>query len=209
MHSNDIRHLYDETYFLGGISKYNGQEIGVGGIQEFKEGEISADRVVFINQVDFKDKNILDVGFGRGEILKYCYDNGAKSCVGIDYSPAAFEIASNYLKETDVKLYFLAVDELIEVEENDFEIIYMRSVIEHIPDTEWEIFLKVARWKFNKNCILFALTPAKKRGDYLQMHNNYQTHANLIALFENYFETVQIQKIKNTFWICCKRLKRK
>jgi len=207
MHSKDIRYLYDETYFFGGISKYNNQEIGVGGIQEFKRGEISADRVAFINQVDFKDKNVLDVGFGRGEILKYCYDNGAKSCVGIDYSPVAFEIASKYLKGTDVKLYSLAVDELIELEENDFEIIYMRSVIEHIPDAEWKIFLKAAKWKFNKNCTLLVLTPTKKRGNYLQMHNNYQTHASLIALFEDYFEIVQIQKIKNTFWLHCEGLK--
>lgn len=102
-------------------------------LEVFRNSEKEAFRPIELslsNQVDFKDKNVLDVGFGRGEILKYCYDNGAKSCVGIDYSPASLRIASEYLKETNIKLYLLAVDELSRVKENDFEVVCIRRLMD-------------------------------------------------------------------------------
>ena len=136
-------------------------------------------------------------------MLKYCYDNGAGVCVGLDYSSAAFEIASKHLKGTTVKLYQLGVDEFSKVEENGFDVVYMRSIIEHIPNTEWVVFLAEGRKKFGKDCGLFASTPATRRGDYLQMHNNYQSYAKLMALFNCYFSAIEIRKIASTFWVRC------
>ncbi|GAG89944.1 unnamed protein product [marine sediment metagenome] len=59
MRSEEIRYLYDRTYFLGGISKHNGQKIGVTGWEEFRKGEIHSQYPAFANRAVFKDKNIL------------------------------------------------------------------------------------------------------------------------------------------------------
>ena len=206
LNSKTIIHLYDETYFLGGISKFNNQKIGCGGWEEFKNDKIHQDKINIIKCLDFKDKNVLDIGFGRGEILKYCYENGARSCVGIDYSPAAFKIASEYLKNTNVKLYCLAADEIIKVKENDFEVIYMGDILEHVSNNEWEECFKTLKYKLNINCALSARTPAVRRGDYLQMHNNYHSMESLMGLFEKIFKIVTISNKKNTYIIYCKEV---
>ncbi len=207
MNSKEIIHLYEKTYFLGGISKFNGQEIGCGGWEEFREGKVYQGKIVIANSLTFKDKNVLDIGYSRGEMLKYCHDNGAKSCVGIDYSPAAFNIASDLLKDTNVKLYCLAVDEIAKVEESDFEVVYMSDVLEHVSDAEWELCFKALRVKLNPHCKLLARTPATRRGDYLQMHNNYHSGGSLRLLFERLFKIVTISKEKVTYVVRCEAVK--
>ena len=206
-HSKDIEHLYDETYFLGGISKHTGQFIGVEGYQHFKQGLIQPKKIRCANTLDFKDKNVLDIGFGRGEILRYCDQNGAKSCIGIDYARAAVEIADSYLP-IDINIYNLAFDEIGEIHETDIDIVYMMDVIEHIPMDELEKGFEQLVPKLSPTCELFASTPNKKCGDYLNMHNNYFLHEDKLSyLFSKYFNNVSISKRDDWFVVVCKGVK--
>lgn len=206
MNSKDIIYLYDETYVLGGISKYTGQVIGIEGSEDFKVGKIYPDKIKSANRTNFKNKNILDIGFGRGEVLKYCFEHGAKSCVGIDYSPDAYKIASNYLKNIKVKLYNIAITEIDKIKENNFEVIYILDVLEHVSNKEWFICFEKLKFKLTENCVLIAKTPAVKCGDYLTMHNNYQTKQSLYEIFDKYFQTIKIEKEGRWFIIKCRGL---
>ncbi len=53
--------------------------------------------------INFKDKTILDVGCGRGDVLRYCLQNSADKVIGIDFSSAAILISkivlSSFKKE--------------------------------------------------------------------------------------------------------------
>lgn len=205
-HSNDLIPYYDETYFLGGKSKYTGQTIGVEGYKEFSEGKILQKKIDVINLVDFKNKIVLDIGFGRGEVLKYCYENGAKECVGIDYAIPAFMIASNYVPQ-NVQLFICSVDRISIIPNDNIQIIYMMDILEHVPNEEWEECFNQLKPKLNKDCELIAITPSVPSGDYLQMHNNYQTKDSLNKLLGKYFNNVEIKDKDKWFYIKCKGIK--
>jgi 2-polyprenyl-3-methyl-5-hydroxy-6-metoxy-1,4-benzoquinol methylase len=201
MKSTEIIDLYDETYFLGGKSKFNGQEIGVEGWQHFKQGKISPSKLAILSIVDVKGKNILDVGFGRGEIIKRSLECGAKSCVGIDYSPGAFKIASNYIKNPKAKLYCKSVTDVDKVEEKEFDVVYMVDILEHVSDEEWEEFFQKLTPKLSKSFKVIIQTPAFPMGEYLGMHNNYFTEQKLHGLLDKYFE-ISIHKGPKFLVIC-------
>lgn len=207
-HSKDIIHLYDETYFLGGKSKYTGQKIGVEGYQDFANGKMYQKKIDVANLVEFKNKTVLDVGFGRGEVLGYCIEHGAKYAIGLDYSESAFEIAVNHLTYLcpKVKLYLGAVDEISQIKETNIEIVYMMDIIEHVPDAEWEECLNQLIPKLSPDCELIAITPSTKSGGYLEMHNNYMTREKLNNLFCKHFEESNIEDKNNWFYMYCKGL---
>ena len=209
MNSKEIVYLYDKTYFLGGRSKFNRQIIGVEGYNEFKKGIILPKKIEGANRGDFKNKNVLDLGYGRGELLKYCWENGAKNCVGVDYSPDAFKIASDFLKDTKVKLYNIAITEIDEITEDNFEVVYAMDILEHVSNEEWSVCLNKIKSKLNKKVVFIAETPSAEHGNYLKMHNNYHTKDSLHSLFDVVFNGVEIKEEarKKLYIIKCKDLK--
>jgi len=194
MNSEKIRHLYDETYFLGGISKFNGQEIGVEGLKEFRENSISQQKLSLIKMVEVEGKVVLDVGFGRGEALKWCKKQGAKKCIGIDYAPAAKEIASKHIDDSSVPLYTLSVTEIDRIPEKDIDIVFLMDILEHVSTKEWDEFLDKLMPKLSQDHVLVSSTPASPIGDYMNMHNNYFTEKRLHDLLDSYFSSVEITK---------------
>lgn len=195
MDSREIIWQYDDEYYLGGRSKHTGKVIlGVHGSKEFNLGKVAKRKSISCNMVDFKDKVILDVGFARGEMLKYCFDNGAKLCIGIDYSPSAYSIAKEYINDSKVHLYQLSVTDIDKINESEIEIIYLMDILEHVSTEEWHEFFKKLRNKVSSNCILIAETPCYKHGGYLDMHNNYFGLSSLETLFNQYFKDINIDK---------------
>lgn len=183
MRSEEIRYLYDRTYFLGGISKHNGQKIGVTGYEEFRRGEIHSLYPIFADKATFKDKNVLDIGCGRGEILKYCLLHGAKSAVGVDFSSAAIEIAQRFVTDDRAKFYELPLNRISEIQESEFGVVYLMDVLEHVSNEEWtECFIGL-KPKLVKDCTIIGKTPSRPRGQYFNMHNNYHTLESLQNLF--------------------------
>jgi cyclopropane fatty-acyl-phospholipid synthase-like methyltransferase len=191
MNSKDIIHLYDETYFLGGRSKFNGKIIGVGGMKEFRAGGISTKKLAVVKMVDIKDKVVFDVGFGRGDVLRHCLKT-AKKCIGIDYSPAAYKIASEAVPEAT--LYQLAVSDIDQMPETGIDVVFLMEILEHVSTEEWKEFFSKLMPKLNEGAVVVGTTPSHRMGDYMQMHNNYWSKAKLYELLEYYFGTVEIKK---------------
>ena len=196
--SDDIAKLYDDTYYMGGYSEDQQRFMGFVGWQEFKNGVISEKKIESINKIDFKNKIILDIGFGRGELLKYCNDNGAKKCFGIDYSEAAFKIAKNFLNNDDISIFNCSINNFdISLINEKINCIYMIDVIEHAPDNEWELFFEKIKHICDKNTIAYIETPTHQlnTGEYLGMHNNYTTSFYIRKIFNKFFNSIEIDRV--------------
>lgn len=110
----------------------------VEGYEEFKRGELSVVKKTIVDLIDPKPKmRILDVGFGRGEILRYCSDYNADT-YGIDSSKAAYKIAiktspnSILLTVNAKKIPFIV----------NFDRIIISDVIEHMSQSDGKRLIK-------------------------------------------------------------------
>lgn len=198
MKSTDLIKYYDETYFLGGISTYTGKEIGMAGYDDFKEERICHAKRIYAEMADFRGKNVLDVGFGRGEMLKYCFENGAKSCVGIDFAPIAYKIATQYINNPSIKLYELPITDIDKIVEKDFEVVYLVDILEHVSTEEWIEFFNKLKDKLSEKFEIVAVTPSVMMGDYMDLHNNYFSKEKLEELFNKDFN-ISIEENWNKF----------
>jgi 2-polyprenyl-3-methyl-5-hydroxy-6-metoxy-1,4-benzoquinol methylase len=189
--SQQIRHQYTSDYFL----------MEVGGWKDFSAGKISSEKEMSAKQLDFEGKFVLDVGFGRGEILWYVLANGASKATGLDFSSAACEIAGKFLNEKGMggraHLYNIPIEDLWTVEEKGFECIYMLDILEHVMDWEIFAFLSQLQQKAAQTATLFASTPAVRGGG--KMHCNYQSEANLRRLFLPFWAQVDIVRPETDF----------
>jgi ubiquinone/menaquinone biosynthesis C-methylase UbiE len=113
---------YDEAYLLSDNTE---------GFQEFSEGSLSFVKQFQLSQLELSPgTSLLEVGFGRGEFLCHCARLGA-AVSGIDYSPAALEIARRTLAEfPDAHLRVADCKEL-PFESDSFDRVYSGDVLEH------------------------------------------------------------------------------
>jgi len=88
---------------------------------------------------DLRGKRVLDVGCGRGEIVLQSAMRGAEAW-GIDYAPAAIEIATRALASTDAeiaaRLHLACMDvKALDLDDATFDVVFMMDVVEHLyPD---------------------------------------------------------------------------
>jgi len=117
--------LYDENYF---------NQV-CGGYQEFKNRIVTPWTQFAFNVCGCKvgDK-VLDIGCGRGEMLKLCAQNKIE-VLGIDYSKAALLIAQKAL-EQNIKTRLVKANAVnIPFSDSEFDAVFMMDIIEHLyPD---------------------------------------------------------------------------
>lgn len=125
--------VYDKEYILSDSLE---------GYEEFQKKELS---IVKMKQLDMltleKGMTILEVGFGRGELLYHCAKKGAK-VAGIDYSEAAFEVAQDTLHEFPEADIRIADCRSLPFEDNYFERVCSGDVIEHLNYEDGILMLK-------------------------------------------------------------------
>jgi len=87
-----------------------------------------------------KGKNVLDIGCGRAELVYYCVKHGA-TALGIDYSPAAIEIAEQTIDRLPKTLRSSAGVTVGEIGTYDladkYDIVFMIEIAEHMHD--WQL----------------------------------------------------------------------
>ncbi|WP_409305791.1 methyltransferase domain-containing protein [Peribacillus sp. SCS-155] len=88
----------------------------------------------FITVLDQKD--ILEIGFGTGELIPYLINRKIASYSGIDFSEYAFSVASAKYTDARVELKLSEAKDL--AEEDTYDVIVMDDVIQHIPVYEME-----------------------------------------------------------------------
>ncbi len=85
---------------------------------------------------NLKGKKVLDVGCGFGRLSILCALKGASQVVAIDLSKPLIQSLNrviNILKFTNMKSYIMDAEK-IDLEPNQFDIIYLCEVIEHLPN---------------------------------------------------------------------------
>lgn len=92
---------------------------------------------------------VLDVGTGRGEMLAVAVERGASRAIGVEYSPAAVELARQTLAVHDVRDradVHLADARTLPVGDGEVDLATMVDVVEHLsPDELDRVLAEVVR----------------------------------------------------------------
>jgi len=108
-------------------------------INEYCEYEFHTAKEInktFKSQIVFQNMNVLDLGCGLGGQTAYFSLKGANTVVGVDINKKWIDIAAKYAKEKQAnkKVDFILVDgAYLPIRENNFDIIMMYDVLEHLP----------------------------------------------------------------------------
>ncbi|WP_409305792.1 class I SAM-dependent methyltransferase [Peribacillus sp. SCS-155] len=140
----------------------------------------------------FEGKNVLEIGFGRGELISLFIENRVNFYHGIDFSSAAFEIASRY-SGPKIKL---ETKEAVELDEGDvFDIILMNHVIEHIPTFEMDALWKKIKRLLSPSGFIILGTPLYENpnvvdqneitNETMGMYCNKQTPASIVKICDD------------------------
>jgi 2-polyprenyl-3-methyl-5-hydroxy-6-metoxy-1,4-benzoquinol methylase len=137
--------LYGEEYYLAGCAGYN----------EFRDGEIAA-RFKWAFQIlnVLPRERVLDIGCGRGELVKEC-DRFTTGAVGIDYSLAAVKIArqhtgGNIIRASATHLPFRT---------GVYDKIVMLEVFNHLSEKDLEMCLDESKRVLKKGGVVLICTP--------------------------------------------------
>lgn len=143
---------YTREYYLGGMDPYSKKEYGLCGYKEFNHQSIHprfTDFFAFLKDFvgSLANKDILEIGFGRGELISLLLDEGINRYDGIDASKAAVQIASQQIKSPKVNLSQLGACDI--EDSKSYDIIILNEVIEYIPvfeiDIVWEKIKRILR----------------------------------------------------------------
>lgn len=122
--------LYTEEYFLSACEGYD----------EFiaSEGEQLSRRLKSSFEVANVEPGmkVLDVGCGRGEIMRRCIELEAQA-YGFDYSPVAVKMTKNLLADSDQARVALADAKTMPYKTGSFDRALMFDVVEHLHP--WEL----------------------------------------------------------------------
>jgi SAM-dependent methyltransferase len=139
-------------------------------------------------------KSVLDCACGRG-YGSYILSSAAKNVVGVDLNaPSLFEAAKQFKKNN---LSFKEWDVFKLPELGKFDVITAFEVIEHLPPSQTESFLKSLRGSLNPGGILLLSTPnhdvVKKSGAFIpEFHINNFRAADLKRILLKHFGDVQM-----------------
>jgi SAM-dependent methyltransferase len=141
-----LQEKYTKAYYLHKDPQGNPTPYGVHGVEYWQKGEIYPEAYSILEPLNLKDSRVLDIGFGRGEAIRFCIENGAEYAIGVDFAEPAMDITSSTLSSCPKSKYRLVCQDILcfldELAENgQFTHILMFDVIEHIPRHEVEVIL--------------------------------------------------------------------
>ncbi|MCL5407582.1 MAG: FkbM family methyltransferase [Patescibacteria group bacterium] len=161
--------MYTREYFLGEDQDGNPTGLSVEGLQEFKAGKIRFIDEQILSRINFKNRNVLDLGFGRGEALKYALERKAKKAIGVDFSFDSKIIAEEMLRHYQLQADLYCQDVLLFLKQYQklytnlkIDIILMLDFVEHVPREEMVQILGLLGKIMSEKSILAINTPVYK-----------------------------------------------
>ncbi|MEA3375349.1 MAG: class I SAM-dependent methyltransferase [Chloroflexota bacterium] len=129
---------YDESYFLSACEGY--QEFVVSEGRHLSRRLEQAFDVARVGP----GMKVLDVGCGRGEILRHCGERGAEA-YGVDYSSVAVRIASELAGDDGRAAVTMADAKVLPFVNGSFDRVLMFDLVEHLHPWELQRALAEAR----------------------------------------------------------------
>lgn len=118
-----------------------------------KAGEIDDFLNRYRNKLNFKDKTIIDIGFGLGNLCFYMGEKGAEKVVGIEIDQEYINHAENKLENEYKYLSNIVQFKLPkEVENERFDIVFSKNSFEHYANPEK--FIHTMKKYMKKNGIM-------------------------------------------------------
>lgn len=160
---------YTRGYFLKEDKDGNGINIGVEGAELFKEnkGKIRQIDQTILSRLNFEGKNVLEFGYGRGEVMVWIKENGASNVVGVDFSEDAYYIAKEYSVNRNVDIGLFCLDALEFIAQMDkyiengilFDVVVMFDFVEHVPRVELTRIFELLKAKLSNEAVIVINTP--------------------------------------------------
>jgi SAM-dependent methyltransferase len=133
---------YDESYYLEWCAGYEQwRESGGRDIAPVYEGALQIARLT-------PGETVVDIGTGRGELLAVAARLGAERAVGVEYAPAAVELARTTLSHHDTggRAEVIQADaRAVPLEDGVADLVTLLDVVEHLAPAELERTLAEAR----------------------------------------------------------------
>jgi ubiquinone/menaquinone biosynthesis C-methylase UbiE len=124
---------YDRGYLLSEATE---------GYAEYRSGSLSHLKALQLEALEIQPgTTLLEIGFGRGELLRHCAVRGA-IVSGIDYSPVALEIARSTLAGIADPDLRLADCRDLPFDDNCFDRTHAGDVLEHLDLQDGSLMLK-------------------------------------------------------------------
>ena len=135
------------------------------------------------------DAEVLDLGFGRGDAMRYCLQRGARKVTGVDFAEAAVELARESLTDYPPEQYELIHDDMLtslqsEKPRGPWDHILMIDSIEHIQRFEVETILPLIFRILRPGGCFVVHTPFYPEDNDVFEHGGKEACADLTDEFE-------------------------
>lgn len=138
---------YTEGYFLREGESGETLPYGVEGIESFRKGELREHDQEILEHIDFFGANVIEFGFGRGETIKYVWEQRVGSYTGVDFSEAACRIARDFLDRFSITGPRIVCSDAVEFARSyprehldaghqPIDVVMMLDFVEHVPRSE-------------------------------------------------------------------------
>ena len=160
-----LREKYTRSYFTGTDEEGNVVPAAEG-FEAYQAGQARDFNKALLEWIDFGGKRVLDIGFGRGEMMKYAKDNGAVYVAGVDFSQPAYDLAKELFQKFDIEADIYCDDVLNFVKDwldkdnfQKFDVVLMFDVVEHVPRSELSEALTMLQRMLNDKAVVLINTP--------------------------------------------------
>jgi 2-polyprenyl-3-methyl-5-hydroxy-6-metoxy-1,4-benzoquinol methylase len=142
--------------------------------------------------------NYLDIGCGDGKLINILSKKFTKRFIGIDYSKQAISLAKafNNNKNVEYKVFDMFNDKM----EENFDVISMVEVIEHIEPTMLNLFLQNSINFLNSNGYFIGSVPSQQL-ELISKHYQHFSIESLSELLSKHLEIIEIDYIDNKNFI--------
>lgn len=160
-----LQDKYTREYFTGRGSDGQPLDYGALGADEWRQGGIFHEIKNALTLVETKDKDVLEIGFGRGESARFLLSQGrVRNYIGVDFSTAALELSMQTLKGFSTDQYRLFCGDALQFLHSQayiraFDVVYMLDSIEHIPAVEVNQILPLLHRALRPSGFLVVDTP--------------------------------------------------
>lgn len=120
--NKDLKVFYDGVYAKGEDKHYTKLL--------FADTKVTLEKIGILDELNWKDKTVLDVGCGTGELAYHIAGRGAKKVVGIDFSPEAIKVATRLYNRSN--LSFECVD--VHKVKGAYDVVLAVGTLEHADD---------------------------------------------------------------------------